>query len=136
MTTLSSPGRSTLASCSAASSSWCCAGMAARARITAMLPSWGLPPPGSPASTEGAAPRLRPAAKRPTNRAAPLISPTAGPLQLHLDHREHIAGAVAAAQRGKALWVERFGGVVDRVAQRRRQLVEHRQQFAQQGVAI
>src|SRR5712691_10946350 len=59
-----------------------------------------------------------------------------GPLQLHLDHREDIAGAVAAAQRGKALRVERLGGVVDRLAQRRRQLVEYRHQLAQQGVAV
>src|ERR1700737_3427638 len=57
-------------------------------------------------------------------------------LQLQLDHRQYIGGAVPPAQRRQRLRVERLGGVVDRLAQWRRQFVEHRHQLAQQGVAI
>src|SRR5712691_12753065 len=99
---------------------------------TAIPPSWGSPPPGSLAS-RASAPR-RPQSASAAERS--LISPIGGPLQLHLDHRKYIAGAMPAAQRGEALRVERLGGIVDRVAQRRRQLVEYRHQLAQQVVAI
>src|SRR5438046_3030452 len=58
------------------------------------------------------------------------------PLQFQLDHCQDVGGAVPPAQRRQRLRIERLRGVVDRLAQRRRQLVEHRHQFAQQGVAI
>src|SRR5256885_14879774 len=58
------------------------------------------------------------------------------PLQLQLYHRQHVGGAVLLAQRGQGFRVERLRRVVDRLAQCRRQLVEHRHQLAQQGTAV
>ena len=68
--------------------------------------------------------------------AGRLAAAPAPPFQLHLDHRQHVGGAVFTAQGRQILGVERLGRVVDRRAQRRGQLVEHRHQLAQQRTAI